>query len=198
LIFTPSYTYTERTSVLTNTDEVSARYFNASITLRVPVQAIRYTTLCNALHSSLCYDHSSLSQRKKIFIITQCSLFSLCSFAFLYHVFFYSLLVDVIFHLFRFSPPTSEVLKFAWIQYVAFFAVIAFLLTRISSFIFRHQVLLTTLVHAIPSQPIKHHAMQFNATPIYSTLHHAIPCHALNHSISCLKLFHISCYVSYL
>ena len=41
---------------------------------------------------------------------------------------------------FRYSPPPSEVLKFAWIQYIAFFAVISFLLFRINSFVFRHQV----------------------------------------------------------
>ena len=42
---------------------------------------------------------------------------------------------------FRYSPNTSEVLKFAWIQYIAFFAIVAFLLFRINSFIFRHQVI---------------------------------------------------------
>ena len=37
-------------------------------------------------------------------------------------------------------PAVSEVLKVAWIQYVAFFVVVAFVLFRLNSFIFRHQV----------------------------------------------------------
>ena len=41
LIFTPSYTYAERATVLTSMDDRSSRYFNATITLRIPVQSIR-------------------------------------------------------------------------------------------------------------------------------------------------------------
>jgi hypothetical protein len=40
----------------------------------------------------------------------------------------------------RYNPPASEVFKWAWIQYIAFFAVVSFLLFRLNSFIFRHQV----------------------------------------------------------
>eukprot|EP01034_Spumella_vulgaris_P025370 gene25370-31822_t len=46
----------------------------------------------------------------------------------------------------RYSPEISVVLKKAWIQYVAFFAVVAFLLFRLNSFIFRHQLLATYAV----------------------------------------------------
>ena len=39
------------------------------------------------------------------------------------------------------TPSISEVLKDAWIQYVSFFIVNAFLLYRISSFVFRYKLL---------------------------------------------------------
>lgn len=40
----------------------------------------------------------------------------------------------------RYTPSVSEVVKFAWIQYAAFFVVVAFLLYRLNAFIFRHQL----------------------------------------------------------
>jgi hypothetical protein len=40
----------------------------------------------------------------------------------------------------RYTPPVSAVLKNAWIQYIAFFVVVAFLLFRLNSFVFRHKV----------------------------------------------------------
>ena len=40
----------------------------------------------------------------------------------------------------RYTPGASEVLKFAWIQYMSFFVVIAFVLFRLNAFIFRHQL----------------------------------------------------------
>lgn len=40
----------------------------------------------------------------------------------------------------RYTPPVSTVLKHAWIQYIAFFAVVSFLLFRLNSFVFRHKV----------------------------------------------------------
>lgn len=40
----------------------------------------------------------------------------------------------------RYTPGASEVLKFAWIQYMSFFIVIAFVLFRLNAFIFRHQL----------------------------------------------------------
>jgi len=43
----------------------------------------------------------------------------------------------------RYAPAASEVLKYAWIQYISFFAIISFLLFRINSFVFRHQLLHT-------------------------------------------------------
>lgn len=46
----------------------------------------------------------------------------------------------------RYTPPVSETLKYAWIQYISFFAVISFLLFRLNSFIFRHQLFHT---HAV-------------------------------------------------
>eukprot|EP01038_Epipyxis_sp_PR26KG_P013637 gene13637-18299_t len=39
----------------------------------------------------------------------------------------------------RYTPTASEMLKFAWIQYISFFAIISFLIFRINSFVFRHQ-----------------------------------------------------------
>jgi hypothetical protein len=42
--------------------------------------------------------------------------------------------------LLRYTPTVSAVLKNAWIQYLAFFAVISFLLFRLNSFVFRHKV----------------------------------------------------------
>lgn len=46
----------------------------------------------------------------------------------------------------RYTPAVSEVLKYAWIQYISFFAIISFLLFRINSFVFRHQLLYTHVV----------------------------------------------------
>ncbi len=43
----------------------------------------------------------------------------------------------------RYTPPPSELLKFAWIQYISFFAVISFMLFRLNSFVYRHQLLHT-------------------------------------------------------
>jgi hypothetical protein len=40
----------------------------------------------------------------------------------------------------RYTPAVSEVLKFAWVQYMAFFFVVAFLLFRLNAFIFKHRV----------------------------------------------------------
>jgi len=42
-----------------------------------------------------------------------------------------------------YTPGVSEVLKWAWIQYVSFFVVVSFLVHRLSSFVFRHQLLHT-------------------------------------------------------
>jgi len=39
-----------------------------------------------------------------------------------------------------YTPTISSVLKFAWIQYMSIFVVVAFLLFTLNSFIFRHQV----------------------------------------------------------
>ena len=39
-----------------------------------------------------------------------------------------------------YSPGPSEVLKWAWVQYVSVFLVIAFLLDRMNSFVFTHKV----------------------------------------------------------
>ncbi|RYH30786.1 hypothetical protein EON65_04180 [archaeon] len=41
---------------------------------------------------------------------------------------------------FSYTPPVSAVLKFAWIQYVSFFMIVAFILFSINSFIYRNQV----------------------------------------------------------
>eukprot|EP01041_Mallomonas_annulata_P012117 gene12117-25423_t len=51
----------------------------------------------------------------------------------------------------RVTPGVSEVLKWAWIQYVAIFVVIVTLLLRMSSFVFRHQLLYT---HVIPDMVV--------------------------------------------
>lgn len=40
----------------------------------------------------------------------------------------------------RYTPGASEVLKFAWIQYMCFFVVIAFVMFRLNAFVFRHQL----------------------------------------------------------
>lgn len=42
-----------------------------------------------------------------------------------------------------YTPSVSEVLKFSWMQYISFFAVVSFVLFRLSSFVFRHQLLYT-------------------------------------------------------
>lgn len=39
-----------------------------------------------------------------------------------------------------YTPATSQVLKVAWIQYISFFLLVAFLLLSLNSFIYRHQV----------------------------------------------------------
>ena len=41
----------------------------------------------------------------------------------------------------RYTPGASEVLKFAWLQYISFFIVVAFVLFRLNAFIFRHQLI---------------------------------------------------------
>ena len=40
-----------------------------------------------------------------------------------------------------YTPAVSEVLKYAWIQYIAFFIITTFLLHRLTSFVFRNQLL---------------------------------------------------------
>jgi transmembrane protein 231 len=40
-----------------------------------------------------------------------------------------------------FTPGVSEIFKWAWIQYLSMFAVVWFLLSRLSDFIFRHQLI---------------------------------------------------------
>ena len=42
-----------------------------------------------------------------------------------------------------FTPGVSEVLKWAWVQYVSLFVVVSFLVNRLTSFVFRHQLLHT-------------------------------------------------------
>ena len=42
-----------------------------------------------------------------------------------------------------YTPGVSEVLKWAWVQYVSLFVVVSFLVNRLSSFVFRHQLLHT-------------------------------------------------------
>jgi hypothetical protein len=51
----------------------------------------------------------------------------------------------------RYTPTVSAVLKNAWIQYLAFFAVISFLLFRLNSFVFRHKVNLSSPVPCMMS-----------------------------------------------
>jgi hypothetical protein len=46
----------------------------------------------------------------------------------------------------KYTPSVSEVLKYSWMQYIAFFAVVSFVLFRLSSFVFRHQLLYTRAV----------------------------------------------------
>ncbi len=41
----------------------------------------------------------------------------------------------------RYIPGVSEVLKFAWIQFMSFFIITTFLLHRLTSFVFRNQLL---------------------------------------------------------
>ncbi len=45
-----------------------------------------------------------------------------------------------LYDLIRYTPSVSEVIKYAWIQYIAMFAVVSFLLFRLNSFVFRHKV----------------------------------------------------------
>ena len=45
-----------------------------------------------------------------------------------------------------YTPAVSEVLKFAWIQYMSFFIVIGFLLYHLNAFIFRHRVSIRTVL----------------------------------------------------
>lgn len=40
-----------------------------------------------------------------------------------------------------YTPGVSEVLKWAWVQYLSLFVVVAFLVNRLTSFVFRHQLL---------------------------------------------------------
>jgi len=40
-----------------------------------------------------------------------------------------------------YTPAASEVFKFAWIQYISFFIITSFLLHRLTSFVFRNQLL---------------------------------------------------------
>ena len=40
----------------------------------------------------------------------------------------------------RYTPTVSYTLKVAWIQYLSFFILIGFLISRLNSFVFRHQV----------------------------------------------------------
>ena len=55
----------------------------------------------------------------------------------------------------RYTPPVSTVLKNAWIQYIAFFAVVSFLLFRLNSFVFRHKVsklyIVCSTLNSLPS-----------------------------------------------
>jgi hypothetical protein len=45
-----------------------------------------------------------------------------------------------------YTPNASEVLKWAWMQYISFFVLIGWLLFRLNSYVFRHQLL--------PSYPV--------------------------------------------
>eukprot|EP01040_Poterioochromonas_malhamensis_P000191 gene191-197_t len=82
LAFHSNYQYVERRDNLnSNIPGEEERFFNASMTIRVPTQTIIYT------------------------------------------------------------PPISAVLKFAWVQYMSFFIVVAFLLYQLNSFLFSHKLL---------------------------------------------------------
>jgi transmembrane protein 231 len=48
-----------------------------------------------------------------------------------------------------YTPPLSAVLKFAWIQYMSFFIVVAFLLYQINSFVFENKLLPTYAAYDI-------------------------------------------------
>ena len=52
----------------------------------------------------------------------------------------------------KYTPSVSEVLKYSWMQYIAFFAVVSFVLFRLSSFVFRHQLLYTYSVADIVTE----------------------------------------------
>lgn len=47
----------------------------------------------------------------------------------------------IMYPFFRYTPPLSAVVKFAWVQYMSFFIVVAFLLYQINSFVFGHKVM---------------------------------------------------------
>ncbi len=81
-VFTPTYKLASRPYEPSMVD-LDTRYFNMTITLRVPEQPIWYT------------------------------------------------------------PNASEVLKWAWMQYISFFVVVGWLLFRLNSYVFRHQLLPT-------------------------------------------------------
>lgn len=83
LVFQSNYQYIERRDAFIDSSAnlERERYFNVSLTVRVPTQPVVYT------------------------------------------------------------PTLSSTLKFAWIQYMSFFIVIAFLLNILNSFIFRHKLL---------------------------------------------------------
>ena len=55
----------------------------------------------------------------------------------------------------RYNPPASEVFKWAWIQYISFFAVVSFLLFRLNSFLFRHQLIYTRPVADIVHEKVE-------------------------------------------
>ena len=103
-----------------------------------------------------------------------------CTVHFLNFLLFLVNLLSPYFHSFtfcsRFSPPTSEVLKFAWIQYIAFFAVISFLLTRLSSFLFRHQVMEFMTYYIILNHM---YTMLCYAMLCYAMLCYAMLCYAM-------------------
>ena len=81
-VFKPTYSIASRPYEPSMVD-VDPRYFNMTVTMRVPQQPIWYT------------------------------------------------------------PNTSEVLKWAWMQYISFFVLIGWLLFRLNSYVFRHQLLPT-------------------------------------------------------
>jgi len=55
----------------------------------------------------------------------------------------------------NFTPEISAVLKFAWIQYMSIFVVVAFLLFSLNSFIFKHQLLFTHSIADIHHEKIQ-------------------------------------------